>query len=291
MKEFLTSSGKYPRRYILILISVAILAVGLNVPTIAESEEPPPSSATINLIDAQIAQQLATLPTRKVLVRNDKLYGGDHEYEGYKIEAVIAWLSQRTRVSVDNAAMSLIASDGYLSRVSLRELPKRAGILAFRESGGSREKPFRDSKSATVPFNPGPYYLIWEGTFDDKLPTPWGVTSVSLAADDIPAEHIPPHDTPQLNRGLEIWRTHCSKCHAINKIGGTMGPELNVPKNVTEYWQPERLRELIENPATLRWGSKMPPYNWMPTGDREAILAYLAAMKEKKVCNSEVTCH
>jgi cytochrome c2 len=25
-------------------------------------------------------------------------------------------------------------------------------------------------------------------------------------------------------------------CHAINKIGGNMGPELNYPKSVTEYW-------------------------------------------------------
>ena len=288
MKALISSSGKYPFLDLLKLISLAIVAFGVN---ISSSEGLPPSSSTINLIDTQIISQLASLPTRKVLVRNDKLYGGDHEYEGYEIKPFIAWLAQRTRVPLENAAILFIASDGYLSRVSLRELPRRAGVLAFRESGGSREKPFRDSKSTTVPFNPGPYYLIWEGKFDDKLPTPWGVTSVSLAADDIPTEHIPPFDTPQLKRGLEIWRTHCSKCHAINKIGGTMGPELNVPKNVTEYWQPERIRQLIENPAALRWGSKMPPYNWMPISDREAILAYLSAMKEKKVCDSEVTCN
>lgn len=70
-----------------------------------------------------------------------------------------------------------------------------------------------------------------------------------------------------------------------------MGPELNVPKNVTEYWDRQHLKTLIENPAALRWGSKMPGFSWLPAEDREAILAYLEAMKGKKVCDSEASCN
>ncbi len=258
----------------------------------ADTPSPSPSSH-LNLLDPDIRRSLDTLPRKKVTVQNDPTYGGDQHYEGYEIKPFLSWLSSKTGVPVTDAVMTFTATDGYMSQLAVKDIPDRLGILAFREEGGSANKPFRDSLTTRVPYNPGPFYLVWDGPFSDKHhpPTPWGIISVKLTPNDIPSEHIPPVNSPTIMKGMQLWRTNCSKCHSMNKVGGTMGPELNVPKNVTEYWDHQHLKELIGNPASLRWGSKMPGFAWLPADDRDAILAYMESMKEKKVCSSEASCN
>ena len=280
-----------PRFLITLLGAMATLII--NCSSVFSEEPPTTTSGTVNLLDPAIQSSLQQLPKKEVVVENDPVYGGNQRYEGYEIKAFLSWLTKQTGVSPTDALISFVATDGYVSQLPVRDIPDRLGILAFREFGGSAEKPFRDSLTARVPFNPGPYYLVWKGVFSEKNhpPTPWSVNLVKLSPNEIPAEHIPPIQSPTINRGMDLWRTYCSKCHGINKIGGTMGPELNVPKNITEYWDRTHLRTLIENPAALRWGSKMPGFGWLPVADRGAILEYMEAMKGKKVCDSEITCN
>lgn len=280
------------RKILSLLIGLFTLS-GLGTVCYAETTPTKVPSSMVNLLDPTVRQSLDTLPREKITVRSDPTYGGDQHYEGYEIKAFLSWLSGQTGVPTTDAVMTFVATDGYMSQLAVKDIPDRLGILAFREDGGSASQPFRDSLTVRVPYNPGPFYLVWEGQFSEKNhpPTPWGVTSVKLTPHDLPAEHTPPSNAPTIMRGMELWRTNCSKCHMINKVGGTMGPELNVPKNVTEYWDRQHLKTLIENPAALRWGSKMPGFSWLPAEDREAILAYLEAMKGKKVCDSEASCN
>lgn len=286
----------YSQNRLVGFIRLFILSLFLLLMTVSVASAQPSSSSTlgsVNLLDPKIQKELQRLPTKEITVQNDPTYGGDQRYEGYEIKSFVAWLSRQTGVSPADALVSFVATDGYVSQLPVRDIPERLGVLAFRESSGSPSKPFRDSLTARIPYNPGPFYLVWDGVFNEKqsLPTPWGVTVVKLSSNDIPAEHIPPSSSPAITKGLELWRGYCSKCHAINKVGGTMGPELNVPKNITEYWDRIHLEQLIENPASLRWGSKMPAFKWLSASDRNAIIAYLEAMKEKKVCDSEESCN
>jgi hypothetical protein len=62
-------------------------------------------------------------------------------------------------------------------------------------------------------------------------------------------------------RGFGAWRVHCQKCHMLNGDGGEIGPELNWPMNVTEYWQPNMLKRWVLDPASMRLPAKMPPIN------------------------------
>jgi cytochrome c2 len=278
------------------LLTLVILGISLFLIALPTANAQPlfsQASGSINLLDPSIQSELKELSTKEITIKNDPTYGGDQRYEGYEIKSFVAWLSRKTGLSLDDALVSFVATDGYVSQLPVRDIPERVGVLAFRESSGSPSKPFRDSLTARIPYNPGPFYLVWDGVFNEKqsLPTPWGVTVVKLSSNDIPAEHIPPSSSPAITKGLELWRGYCSKCHAINKVGGTMGPELNVPKNITEYWDRIHLEQLIENPASLRWGSKMPAFKWLSASDRNAIIAYLEAMKEKKVCDSEESCN
>jgi cytochrome c2 len=80
---------------------------------------------------------------------------------------------------------------------------------------------------------------------------------------------------------LQKKNNQCITCHAINEIGGTMGPELNYPKSVTEYWKEKELVDYIVNPAAFRNKVKMPTLGITKQQSQE-IVAYLKYMSENK---------
>ena len=88
--------------------------------------------------------------------------------------------------------------------------------------------------------------------------------------------------TGQAWEGFEAFVIHCSRCHAINGHGGSIGPELNYPANPTEYLKAGRLRHWTDDPTSIR----LDPLN--PTlPDREgvidAIVAYLETIASHKM--------
>jgi cytochrome c2 len=85
-----------------------------------------------------------------------------------------------------------------------------------------------------------------------------------------------------VSEGAALFTARCSRCHSINLVGGTMGPELNVPRNVTEYWHEEALREFIADPSQVRAGSRMPASRDLTSRDVDLLLAYLRFMTAHK---------
>jgi cytochrome c2 len=79
--------------------------------------------------------------------------------------------------------------------------------------------------------------------------------------------------------GYDLFKNRCQTCHAINKIGGKMGPELNYPKSVTTYWKTEDLKAFIQNPASYRNEVKMPNLGIKPQEATE-IVKYLTYMSK-----------
>ena len=67
----------------------------------------------------------------------------------------------------------------------------------------------------------------------------------------------------------------------MNREGGTVGPDLNVPQSIVEYRPVEQVKAYIRNPATFRYG-KMPAHEDLSGADLDALVAYFRAMKDRK---------
>lgn len=270
----------------LIAIIFCLLTLTLSRYTVAQE------SLIIKLQDPSIAKELSQLPTRTINTENDPIYHRNATYEGYDIQALISWLAKRSSLGLSGSVITFIASDGYRLSLGLSDLPQRSGVIAYRELN-SKTNSFSEAKHGKKSFNPGPFVLVWEGAYNqgsDHLPTPWSIVEISLAQDHTPKEIIPKEMSANIGHGLQLWRAHCLRCHSINKVGGAVGPELNVPVNITEFWPIERLNQMIENSKNLRWGSAMPSFSWLSAQERQDILSYLKAMRHNKICNSAREC-
>ena len=91
---------------------------------------------------------------------------------------------------------------------------------------------------------------------------------------------IYPSDDLSLVNGFNLFRTHCMKCHSMNTVGGTMGPDFNVPRNITEYWKEEDIIAFAKNPKSIRANSNMPAMPSIPDPDYTEIIRYLKYMKQ-----------
>lgn len=136
--------------------------------------------------------------------------------------------------------------------------------------------------------NQGPFYPIflpsesldpekvWNPPFSvDKVVFAKSKTDRTAALPDGLAEEHP------ASRGAKLFKQRCATCHAVNGIGGQVGPELNRPMSVTEYWKSDALRQMMKDPTQVRQNSKMPTLR-LKDEMIDDILAYLTWMAENK---------
>ena len=175
---------------------------------------------------------------------------------------------------------TLRASDGYTVPISGSRLLEGGAYLAFADADGAWE-PIGAQHA-----NPGPWYLVWKGAEQVDLtthPRPWALASLSIEPfETVFPLVVPKTADPKVQHGFALFRQQCLKCHALNQQGGRVGPELNVPRNVTEYRDEAFLRAWIRNPFAFRV-SVMPASPQLGEDEITALLAYLAAMKDAKI--------
>lgn len=175
---------------------------------------------------------------------------------------------------------TLRASDGYTVPVRGERLLEPGAYLAFADAQGPWA-PIGPKRA-----NPGPWYLVWSGERQqdhDAYPRPWALASIAIERfEAVFPRVVPPVQDAVVQRGFALFRAHCLKCHALNQQGGKVGPELNVPRNVTEYRDEAFLRAWVRNPGAFRL-SAMPANPQLSDDDVTALLAYLGAMKQAKV--------
>lgn len=184
--------------------------------------------------------------------------------------------------------LQFTALDGYQVVMSIEKALEPGAFLAFADLDGAFE-PIGPQRA-----NPGPLYFVWRGEQQRDLvthPRPWALAKVNLMRfEDVYANTLPPRRDARIDEGQAIFRTQCLRCHAINRQGGRVGPELNVPRNVTEYRQLEQLKAFVKNPLSFRYGN-MPPFAHLTDSQLDAVFAYLSVMKEKQIDDGRAAPH
>jgi mono/diheme cytochrome c family protein len=163
---------------------------------------------------------------------------------------------------------SLLAGEAFLATSDL-SAPPGASWIPFHHGNSQRE--------------PGPVFLVWphSGPTKDGTPWPYGIVAIRITSGDaLLAPALPRSATYQ--QGFDLFRKNCMVCHSINGVGGTLGVELNQPRNVFEYWQADKLGAYVAHPDLFRRNGKMPSFAQLGTPAISEILAYIKHMKAHK---------
>jgi ubiquinol-cytochrome c reductase cytochrome b subunit len=82
---------------------------------------------------------------------------------------------------------------------------------------------------------------------------------------------------PELAKGREVYEAQgCSACHVLRGTGTAAGPDLT---RVGGKRDAEWLKRFLKDPAAVRPGSSMPPYDGLPAEELDVLAKYLASLK------------
>jgi mono/diheme cytochrome c family protein len=281
-------------------LGVVLLALACqpSSPPAAPHATPPPSTA-VSPVSAQPeptlrflsrGRELRTLTRAELVARipsvtftqYDPYYAAPKPYRALPLAAVLEAGTGSTAAALAQVEWVLRASDGYAVPIAGARLLEDGAHLAIADVDVPDWAPIGPQRA-----NPGPYYLVWSKDGQQDLethPRPWQLASLEIA----PFETVYPHTVPTgvapdspAARGFALFKQQCIRCHMINREGGKVGPELNVPQSVVEYRQADYLRAFIKNPWQFRYGA-MPPMAHLTEADLDAVLAYFDAMRQRK---------
>ncbi len=254
------------------------------------------SAAVITPLSDSLVLDLAALKTaglltqaQPVTVTEDPVYHHRKTYEAVPLARVLNHLPGFARANRATTQVVFECGDGYNPSMPLAKVLSRRAYLAVRDVEAPAGEDWISVEKAGQTKTVAPFYVVYTDVppSDETFKWPYNLVRIRLkpAADELVRLH--PVGTPE--RGYELFRTHCNTCHAINGAGGNLGPELNFPKNITEYWGRETdLRAFVRNPASYRHGAKMPPVPVQQVSDAELgeIFGYLRFMAGHKLPSS-----
>lgn len=209
---------------------------------------------------------------------DDPVYKKEKEFEGFDLSEVFAL------AGADGKADEIVftAIDGYAPNMPASTLQAHKGYLVFQEKGG---KPFGKVAQGKAMVSPGPFYVVWEEGRKLEHVVPWPYQLAKIEAVDFAKKYpkvFPRDANANEMKGFGLFKAQCMKCHSVNLEGGDIGPELNIPRNVTEYWDKKTLAEFIHKPSSFRARSKMPDFENLSKDDVQNVVAYLKKMSGQK---------
>ncbi|MFK0314176.1 c-type cytochrome [Pseudomonas sp. NPDC090233] len=230
--------------------------------------------------------ELLSLPqAREISVEQDVSYKRPMRYRAVPLASLLQGIDARDHLQA-------VALDGFAAEMPaaplLQDGPARAWLAV--EDPGTPWPPLGKGKPSA-----GPFYLVWTDPQASGIrPEQWPfqiATIRRLAAVEqrfpalLPAAELPANDP--VRQGFALFKQNCLACHRLNGAGDAQfGPDLNVPHNPTEYFQPTFLRQYIRDPQSLRqWPqARMPGFSESVLSEQEldALLAYLAHMAKRK---------
>lgn len=211
-------------------------------------------------------------------------------YEGFRIKDVLNWVYGSEWQNSPNIDISFIAADGYKTITNRDILNKAGGYLVYKDLDIKRGWQAIISHGNKV--DPGPFFMVWTGkeqTSAEGFPWPWQITGIELIRFENKYPKVYPHKVDKNSnvfKGFSIFKKECIQCHAMNKQGGMIGPDLNAPQNILDYRSRNMVKAYIRNPQTFRY-SKMPSHLHLSEQALEQLIDYFWFMGRSKSLTEE----
>lgn len=238
------------------------------------------TTLTINL--EEILTKANAPKAQKVVVKYDQVHKTQKEYMGYSLKELIKPYVDRLNTPDNHMStlVTFVCSDGYKPNRNLNDLLANDGYLVFRDLAQPKGKNWAGSLTKKY----APYYLVWKDLAkeDKSMAWPYGLVQIKFntSAQAIFNAIVPKNKT--MMTGFNLFKQHCITCHSLNKVGGNLGPDLNYPKNILEYWDKEHVKGFIANPKSYRYNSKMAQLA-INAKEIDQIVGYLEEMQRQKI--------
>ncbi|MEC9346971.1 MAG: cytochrome c [Pseudomonadota bacterium] len=245
------------------------------------------ASAGAEPVDLERLLAGETLPTIDVTV-TDQAYKREMRFRGHPLNDVLAAAFPDLE-SARGTGIELVfrAADGYSPSMSLDRALEAGGVVAFRDADRPDADPWETFLQGKTPVTPAPYYVVWPGTSPDdpRFKWPYQLVEIDLVPFGTRYGAMAPASTEaKVVDGFFTFKENCVSCHSVNLVGGDLAPELNVPKNVTEYLPDQHLRGVIRAASSYRARTKMPDFDGLSDAEIDGIVAYLDHMSGHKSC-------
>lgn len=199
-------------------------------------------------------------------------------YLGVNTKEIFKILIENYKIQPSEYDIRFYCKDGYCPTIPLYQLLEGNGFFVVKELYSS------DLTAKDLNAKYSPVYLVWDVPLDDHSHSfPYGIKQFQfIKKDNQYPKAIPISNSKDIIQGFMIFKDHCIKCHSVNLEGGTMGPELNIPMNITEYWKIEQLKRFIIAPSLFRENSKMPQLDNFNKEQIDLLIKYLQFMSNQK---------
>ena len=235
----------------------------------------------LDLLDLQKKNKLGK--DTIVAIINDPVYHKAKKYKAVSASLLIQNEIDLTKIDPKNTKIVFECKDGYKPEMPLELFLKANPYLAFEDVEAPKGTKWEPIVKDGDERNAEPFNIVYTSVSekDSRYKWPYNLVKMYLEPLNKSTLELFPLKNRKLETGYTLFKNQCLTCHSINGIGGTMGPELNFPKSVTEYWRENELVDYIVNPASFRNKAKMPTLGITKQQSQE-IVDYLKYMSENK---------
>lgn len=245
---------------------------------------PKADSLSLYLPDLKTTAKLPEAQTVKV--EDDPVFHTTKSYKAIPLREILdTFLPAYKQLDIKQAQIVFECEDGYNPSMSLEKVLGKQAYLAISDLDAPKGEEWTKPKKGNQEMKIAPFYVVYTDVpaQDITFKWPYNLVKISLSATSKELAVLFPKEDDTQVKGFELFKVNCLTCHSLNKVGGKMGPELNYPKSVTEYWQVEHIKPFVKNPTSYRNECKMPAVTHLSDKELDEIVSYLQYMAKHKI--------
>jgi mono/diheme cytochrome c family protein len=272
------------------IVRALLLLCCLLLPGVARADEPTLTITVGNDMRSFTRRELLLRPDATTIeVARDISYRVPMTYRAVPVASLLAGITLP-----DSSVIEAVALNGFVAQIPpglLLNTDESKAVAWLAIEPQDRPWPPLPHKDE----NAGPFYIVWTGAEVGSIRSEqWPYQLAKLKSQPSPAARwpalavdpaLPPTDP--VRAGQALFFVQCLTCHKLNGAGAAnVGPDLNVPRNPTEYFTPQGLHDLIRDPRAVRtWPAQaMPgfPPDYLSDHEIDLVIGYLKHMAGRK---------